>query len=71
MVPDPNIPNIRDPNINYLAEINEKEEEETKEIIRGCISKGKPFGDEDWVLDTVKEFDLLSTVRNPGRPKRV
>ncbi len=58
------------PPANYLAEINEKEEEGARETIRGCISKGKPFGNDEWVLDTIEKFDLLSTVRNPGRPKK-
>ncbi len=54
---------------NYLADINEKDDSEVKEIIQGCISKGKPFGNDEWVLNTIEKFDLLSTIRNPGRPK--
>jgi putative transposase len=35
-----------------------------------CMSRGRPFGNEDWVANAVKEMDLGSTLRPRGRPKK-
>jgi putative transposase len=35
-----------------------------------CMSRGRPFGNEDWVAKAVKEMDLGSTLRPRGRPKK-
>jgi putative transposase len=36
-----------------------------------CMSRGRPFGNEDWVVKAVKEMDLGATLRPRGRPKKV
>jgi putative transposase len=35
-----------------------------------CMSRGRPFGNEDWVVKAVKEMDLGPTLRPRGRPKK-
>jgi putative transposase len=38
--------------------------------LQACMSRGRPFGHEDWVEKTVKEMDLGATLRPRGRPKK-
>lgn len=56
----------------YLSWVNtlQKEEEEKLEVIRYSIKKGKPFGSDSWVQRTAKEFNLLTTLRGRGRPRK-
>ncbi len=40
--------------------------------LRTSIERGRPYGDDDWVKQTVSELKLEHTVRPQGRPpKRV
>ena len=55
---------------NYRNWINTPEPRETLEQLRASVNKGAPFGSESWVEKTVKQFNLGSTLRNSGRPKR-
>jgi putative transposase len=54
---------------NYLMWVNEQDDDMIEEI-RGCISKGKPFGDIDWTLSTIDKYELFSTTRGSGRPRK-
>jgi putative transposase len=36
--------------------------------LEACMSRGRPFGNEDWIDKVVKEMDLESTLRPRGRP---
>lgn len=40
------------------------------EAIRLCLKRGRPYGREAWVRDTVARLGLESTVRPHGRPRR-
>ena len=53
--------------LQFLAQpITEKEYEKIKQ----SEIKGAPFGDEEYVLTTVKKYNLESTLRSKGRPNR-
>jgi putative transposase len=56
---------------NYLELVNTLSEDETINSIRTSVSKGAPFGSEHWVEKIVKKFGLESTLRDPGRPKKI
>jgi putative transposase len=34
------------------------------------IERGRPYGEETWVRETVKELGLEQTVRPEGRPRK-
>ena len=55
---------------DYLTWVNQHESEEELQILRNSVNKGKPFGAEVWMLDTVERYGLEATLRGPGRPKR-
>ncbi len=55
---------------DYKEWVNTREGGEELKEIRYSINKGKPFGRDTWVDRTATKFDLASTLRNPGRPKK-
>ena len=55
---------------NYLFLVNEPQTNEELELLRCSVNKGKPYGAGDWMSDMVKKFNLKSTLKNPGRPKK-
>ena len=54
---------------NYRHWINAPESLRELEQIRTSVNKARPYGADDWVRKTVKQFNLDATLRNPGRPK--
>ncbi|MBN2211151.1 MAG: transposase [Sedimentisphaerales bacterium] len=40
------------------------------EAIETCIRRGRPFGDDGWVVKTAKAFGLESALRPRGRPRK-
>ncbi len=55
--------------VNYRRWINTPESPKELEKIRTSVNKARPYGIEDWVEKTAKQFNLVATLRNPGRPK--
>jgi putative transposase len=55
---------------DWLEWVNARWSEQTLEKLRLSVSRGRPFGDEKWTLRTARRHDLLSTLRDPWRPKR-
>jgi putative transposase len=53
----------------YLQWINTPESSKELDEIRSSVNKGAPYGASSWVQKTVEQFNLGSTLRNPGRPK--
>jgi putative transposase len=49
--------------------VNGLEETATRQI-ETCIHRGRPLGDAKWMMKTVKELSLESSLRPPGRPKK-
>jgi len=38
--------------------------------LRSSAQRGRPFGNEDWVMIIAKRLGLESTMKSRGRPKR-
>lgn len=55
---------------NYLDLVNMPQTGAELESLRYCVNKGKPFGKESWAERMIDRFNLASTLRNPGRPKK-
>lgn len=51
--------------------VNEPQTEAEVDAIRRCVSRGQPYGSEDWVRQTAKQLGLESTLRAPHRPRKV
>ncbi len=56
---------------NYQLRINTTEKEGESDQIRCCVNKGAPYGNDKWVDMMVKEYNLESTKRAGGRPKKL
>jgi putative transposase len=55
---------------NWVQWVNEPQTDKEVERVRQSVTKGRPFGDEDWQIQAARDLGLESTFRNPGRPKR-
>ena len=55
---------------NWCKLVNEPQAEAEVDAIRRCVSRGQPYGDQDWVRRTVKRLGLESTLRAPHRPRK-
>lgn len=55
---------------DYLNLVNAPQTGAELESLRYCVNKGKPYGRENWIQRMVDEFNLVPTLRNPGRPKK-
>jgi len=63
-------PWISDPPMNYISFLNEPQTQQEEAKIKNAIKKGNPYGKDDWITRTAKKFNLTSTLRNVGRPKK-
>jgi putative transposase len=54
----------------WLQWVNEPERESELEDLRCGAQRGRPFGDEDWVVRTARRLGLESTLRQRGRPRQ-
>lgn len=45
--------------------------EAEKDRLKWCIKRGAPFGDDTWVESTARKYDLESTLRPRGRPRKI
>ncbi len=43
----------------------------SKENIENSIQRQSPYGQDDWVNDTAKKYDIVSTINPRGRPKKI
>jgi len=55
---------------DYLSLVNTPQTSGELESLRRCVNKGKPYGDENWIERMIDRFNLKSTLRKPGRPKK-
>ena len=55
---------------DYLELVNNPQTVAETESLRYCINKSKPFGGERWTNKMLDRFNLHSTVRGRGRPKK-
>jgi len=63
-------PWILDPPEDYLSFLNEPQTQSEEESIKNSIKKGSPYGNKNWITRTAQKFNLQSTLRNSGRPKK-
>lgn len=56
---------------DYLLWLNEPMTQAEEDSLRKSFTKSIPYGDSNWVEDTVKKFGLEQTLRNAGRPMKV
>lgn len=56
--------------IDYIKWINTVESLEEINAIRNSVNKGVPYGKERWVDKMVTKFNLETTLRKAGRPKK-
>ena len=61
------IPKRRD----WTAYVNQAISKGELEAIRRSCVRGSPYGSKDWVAKTAKRLGLESTLRRPGRPKKL
>ena len=54
----------------WVATVNKPQSAEEEEALHRAISRGQPFGSPSWQEKMIKQFELQSTCRNPGRPKQ-
>jgi len=54
---------------DWIARVNRAQGAAELEALRTSVQRGRPFGNEAWVLRTAKRFGLESTLRPRGRPK--
>lgn len=56
---------------NYKSWINTNDKPNDLVLIRNSVNRGVPYGGESWREKMIKDFNLGSTVRSPGRPRKV
>ncbi len=55
---------------NYKSWINTNDKPDDLVLIRNSLNRGVPYGGETWREKMIKDFNLESTVRSPGRPRK-
>ena len=56
---------------DYLNCINTTEDTDSLSIIRTSVNKSVPYGRGKWVDNMVLKYRLESTLKSPGRPKKI
>jgi putative transposase len=51
--------------------VNRAETKGELESLRRSVKRGQPFGSESWCERIIKRLGLESTIRTPGRPKKL
>ncbi len=54
----------------YSTFLNEPQSEKEVDALRRAITRGSPFGSEPWTGRMIKRFNLETTVRERGRPRK-
>ncbi len=56
---------------DWAAWVNRAQSEAELDKLRQCVNRGRPYGGYMWVQKTVAELGLQSSLREPGRPKKL
>jgi putative transposase len=56
---------------NYLESVNTLLSNTQLDCLRNSVIKGAPYGGKKWTDEMVKEYNLESTMRGPGRPRGI
>jgi REP-associated tyrosine transposase len=54
---------------DWVCFVNDHEKDSELEDLRSAAQRGRPFGAEDWMLETAKRLGLISSLNPRGRPK--
>lgn len=55
--------------MNWLALVNQAQDENVVRAIRESVNRGSPLGDQSWQERIAKVLGIERTLRRPGRPK--
>jgi putative transposase len=55
---------------NWIEFVNAPDNASELDDLRSSAQRGRPFGNEDWVMIIAKRLGLESTMKSRGRPKR-
>ena len=55
---------------DWLAQVNQPQDEKELASLRRCVQRGAPFGREEWVKQMATTLGLDSTLRPRGRPPK-
>lgn len=56
---------------NWVERVNRKLDKNRLDQLRRAIARGQPFGDPGWVETTARIYNLESTLRKRGRPRKI
>lgn len=56
--------------VNYFASVNEVYDKEVLTQVRYSVNKSAPYGTTPWMQQVIAKYDLESTLRGPGRPRK-
>ncbi len=56
---------------NWTKRVNTPVSEKETKQIRRSIDRGQPFGDAGWIETTARKYNLESTLRKRGRPRKL
>ena len=56
--------------VNWTARVNAPLSAKELNRVRHSMERGRPFGGDEWVRQTVRELGLEHTVRPEGRPRK-
>lgn len=55
---------------NWRAPVNKPQTGAELSALRKCLTRGTPFGNDNWTSNTAKRLSLESTTRPRGRPRK-
>jgi hypothetical protein len=55
---------------NWTARVNAPLTKKELDRVRASIERGRPYGGDEWVRETVKDLGMEQTVRPVGRPRK-
>jgi putative transposase len=56
---------------NWIDWVNRPLNEQERKAMGVCISRGQPFGEDDWKSKTAKKLSIESSMRARGRPRKI
>jgi hypothetical protein len=55
---------------NWLERVNAADTAGELEALRRWVRRGRPYGEEEWVMRTAEKLDLGASLRPRGRPRK-
>ena len=55
---------------DWLERVNAADTAGELAALRRCVRRGRPYGDEEWVMRTAEQLGLSASLRPPGRPRK-